>query len=214
MKTQVNEKHYEFSSYVSLKRWNSYYYQIREMLNTSGKEILLIGVGDGIVAKIGEHYSKNITTLDFDKYLNPNIVGSVTDLDKLLNKKYDVVVCCQVLEHIPFEKFEQIVKLISKYTKEKLVLSLPNSHYWWEIGFRVPVLDRRRLLIPMRFFWKKGWDINRDGFGEHYWEIDATKEWKRKNIEKILKKYFELENYYVVKEHPYHMFFILKARKK
>lgn len=214
MNKQVGTKHYNFDKYVSLKRWDSYYYQIKESLNTKGKEILLIGKGDGIVVEILKFYGKNVTVLDFDKDLKPDIVGSVTKLDELLTKKYDVIVCCQVLEHIPFDEFENIIKQISDYTKEKFILSLPNDHYWWEFGFRVPILDRKRLLIPMRFFWRRKWDMDKYGFGEHYWEIDAEKQWKKKKIISILKKYFNLESAYIVKEHPYHMFFIMNNKKK
>ena len=65
----------------------------------------------------------------------------------------------------------------------------------------------------MKFFWKRNWNINKDGFGEHYWEIDGLKKWSKKNIEIILKKYFNLEKFYVVKENPYHMFFMLNKKK-
>lgn len=207
---QVNKEHYDFNNYVSLKRWASYYYQIKEVLNCKGNDILFIGVGDGIVVNMLKYLGKNVITLDFDKKLKPDIVGSVVNLDTLLNRKYDVIVCCQVLEHLPFENFKSIIQNIANHTKEKLILSLPNSHYWSEFSFRLPIIDKKTILIPIRFFWRRTWDIDKHGFGEHYWEIDATKQWRSKKIKNILKEYFTLEKSYVLKEHPYHMFFILK----
>ena len=50
---QVNKEHYEFSSYVTPERWNSYYYQIKEVMDYDKfKTVLVIGKGDGIVPGI------------------------------------------------------------------------------------------------------------------------------------------------------------------
>lgn len=48
MAPQVNKEHYDFNKYVSIERWNSYYYQISEVTKLKDiKTILLIGEGGG-----------------------------------------------------------------------------------------------------------------------------------------------------------------------
>ena len=213
MDIQVSKSHYDFDEYVNLKRWNSYYYQIYEIMHSKYDDILIIGNGDGIVANLLKMFNKKITILDFDENLKPDIVGSVTDIDKLLKKKYDIIVCCQVLEHIPFENFEPVIELFSRYASNKVIISLPNCRYWYNINITLPLLREKKFLFSFKKIFRNSWDINKQGFGEHYWEIDGLRQWKKKNIEKILKKYFELEKFYVVKENPYHMFFILDKKK-
>jgi CRISPR/Cas system CSM-associated protein Csm5 (group 7 of RAMP superfamily) len=48
MKKQVNKTHYDFLKYVSRARWNSFYSQIEEVLDTDGKSVLEVGVGTGV----------------------------------------------------------------------------------------------------------------------------------------------------------------------
>ena len=148
MKKQVDDKHYTFSSYVSKGRWASYYNQIEEALSIKGNNILVIGIGDGIVVDVLKKY-KSVTTFDFEKDLHPDILGSVEDFSKLVTKDYDCIICCQVLEHLPFEKFESIVKNISSHTKEKFILSLPNRNL--SINFRIylPIIKQLKLNIPI-----------------------------------------------------------------
>ena len=43
LKVQVNKENYDFSRYVNMDRWSSYYYQIEAAMNSKGNDILLIG---------------------------------------------------------------------------------------------------------------------------------------------------------------------------
>lgn len=212
MEVQVKKEHYSFDKYVGKMRWMSYYYQIYETLKVQGNDILLIGCGDNLVRDILKNQGKNVETLDFDKSLNPDIHGSVTDLDKLLNKKYDAIVCCQVLEHIPFEKFESIVKQMRMYAKEKVIISLPSRNLAITFRMRIPYFGDKSLIIPIHRFWEKNYSIEKQGFGEHYWELN-TKITKIKQVDKIFQKYFIIEKRYIVLENTYHVFYILNVEK-
>ena len=212
MEVQVETSHYDFSNYVNQDRWNSYYQQIFEASKCKGKNILYIGTGDGIVVDVLRKIGKNVKTLDFDKNLKPDYVGSVTEIKKILGKdKFDVILCCQVLEHIPYPEFENIIKQFSECTKEKLILSLPNNNR--KISFAIsapkPIKNRKKLLLFKHRF-AKNWDINNQGYGEHYWEIDAKGCPTKKEIKNIIRKYFSKLNFYTLFENPYHMFFILE----
>lgn len=113
---QVKSEHYMFKSYVSSERWDSYYYQIRETLECeNARRVLVIGVGDGIVPSIIKMMNDKIDvdTFDIDGTLNPNICGDITQLSLKIKQKYDVIVCCQVCEHIKFGKFDRILNELS-----------------------------------------------------------------------------------------------------
>lgn len=211
MEVQVSKEHYDFNKYVDEKRWNSYYYQINEAINSKGNDILIIGKGDGIVPSVIKLFNKNVTTFDFDENLKPDIVGSVTEIDKILKKKYDVIICCQVLEHIPFEQFENILKKIKNCYKEKIILSLPNCNTWLKINLKIPKIKEWKLQVPIKKIKKPKWDINKQGNGEHYWEIDADG-YDKSKIETILKKYFNMQ-FFIPNDNNYHMFYILTNKK-
>ncbi len=212
-KVQVNKEHYNFSEYVSVDRWNSYYYQLTEAMASGNKRILLIGVGDGIVSDLLTKFGCNVTTFDFDKELNPDIVGSVTDIDKILKNKYDVILCCQVLEHIPFDIFAETIKRICDCVNDggRFILSLPDHYLRWNLRINIPKIPEANIQMLSPRLFQRNWDIDRDGNGEHYWEIGA-KGSSKKLVKNILKKYFKIEKEYLPDGNMYHIFFVLRKK--
>lgn len=210
MKTQVKKEHYDFNKYVNLGRRESYYHQIKEVCKCKWNSVLLIGIWDWITVDILKRIGKKVTTFDFDKSLNPDIVWDITNIDNVItNKKYDIVLCCQVLEHIPFSFFEPTIKKLSKISHEKLILSLPNRNIWFKLRIYIPIIGNIINKFNFRIFWKNSRDFNKDWLWEHYREIDVTKEYKQKNILNILKKYFQVESCFIPFNMQAHTFFIL-----
>lgn len=188
---QVEKEHYDFNKYVDLSRRNSYYHQINEVAKCRWKSVLLIWVGDWIVVDILRKIGKEVTTFDFDKSLSPDIVWDVTKIDEIVTKKYDIVVCCQVLEHIPFEMFENTIKRMQKIT-DLLVLSLPNRNTRINLWMFLPIIWNIIFKFNFRMFRPKTWDLNKDWCWEHYREVDTTKQFLQKKISNILDKYFNI----------------------
>lgn len=212
MKKQVDKQHYNFQYYITHRRWNSYYCQLNEAMKCSGKNVLYIGAGDNIVVDTLKKFGKDVKTLDFANDLNPDYYGSVTEINKVLGedkRNFDVIICSQVLEHIPFNQFEETIKKISMCTKEKFILSLPNHARWAK--FRLPIVHEFK--IKIKYLFEQKWDINKQGHGEHYWEIDAAGCPTAKDIKNICIRYFDLERYYIPFDNTYHVFFVLKNKK-
>lgn len=206
---QVEKEHYDFNKYVDIPRWNSYYYQINEVAKCKWETVLLIWVWDQIVVDVLKKIWKEVTTFDFDKNLNPDIVWDVTKIDEIVTKKYDIVVCCQVLEHIPFEMFEPTIKRISNIVNERFILSLPNKNIWLKFWFFCPVIRNIIWKTHFRIFRQNTRDINRDWWWEHYREIDGKSSRNFKKIKKIIKKHFNIYDLFIPFNNTYHVFFIL-----
>ncbi len=202
MKTQVEENHYDFNKYVNLKRWNSYYIQIREAMKLNPQKVLLIGIGDGIVANILKQQGVQVFTMDYDVSLDVDYVKDIKEVDTIKDH-FDVVLCCQVLEHLPFSEFYATIEKLMCISSN-LVLSLPIQHnrklsifkfqklFWGEIKFSVPK-------------YRKHFKFD----GQHYWELN-TKGYLRKSIVETLNKKYKVLNNFTLAENTYHHFFIIQ----
>lgn len=102
--------------------------------------ILEIGCGEGLLAyKIIEKFENTkITGLDLDDEIIAEAkqncpgahfeVGSVYDLSKYYNEKYDVVIASEVLEHI--DQPEAALNEIKKLNSEYFLFSVPHEPIW------------------------------------------------------------------------------------
>jgi hypothetical protein len=198
---QVAVDNYDFSRYVTKDRWSSYWQQIHMVSRASPRSVLIVGSGDLIVLNAIKGFCKYVKTVDIDKNLRPDFVGSVEDLSSFAGDGYDVVMCCQVLEHLPYEKFERCIREL-KAVGKRVIISLPYRHWRiLDLRIKVPRFSRMILtfLIPQFF---KTYRFN----GQHYWEV-GTKGYSRKRIESDLKKVFDHVKRIPFKEYRYHLFF-------
>lgn len=218
---QVSKEHYEFSSYVNKERWISYYYQLKEVIETRPRKVLIIGRGDNIVPKILQEIFSNenikmrslsencpceIKTFDYDNSLIPDYLGDIRDIDKIIDSKYDCILCCQVLEHLEWCFFEEIIQKIRLICDGSLILSLPRRNVSFRVKIDLPKIHYKGIIHFPRF-WEGKFLFN----GEHYWEVD-TNICTHKTLCEIVSKYFVIKNEYLVFENPYHWFLILNSK--
>lgn len=208
---QVTIEHYDFEKYVDIPRWNSYYYQITEILKNNCKNILIIGKGDGIVPNLLSSLGNeiHITTFDFDQNLKPDIVGDIRDIDILLPSCiYDCIMCCQVLEHLEHQWFKPILAKFQKILIPQgiIIVSLPQHMLRLKLEFRFGRMKLKKLWLFQKF-WEGKYIFN----GEHYWEVGA-KGFSKKDILAIYDEYFDVIREYSVFQNTYHWFAILRKR--
>ena len=201
MKIQVNKNHYEFKKYVNKERFMSYYYQLKLIYDLNPKSILEVGIGNSLLKKQLSD-KVNYKTLDIAKDLHPDIFGSVENLP-LEDNSFDLVCAFQVLEHLPFKKFEKCLKEISRVSKKNVLISLPYCHIASKFELKVPLIPIIRLSLAVPRFYEKI-----EFKGEHYWEIGA-KGYPLKKIKTVLSKYFTIKKIINPYENKYHIFFVL-----
>lgn len=210
---QVTKDHYDFLSYVNMERWCSYYTQVEEIIKSGAQNIMLIGVGDGITIDIAKKINPQLQFIkvDFDSELEPDLCADVCELSEYIdeNNRPDAIVCCQVLEHIPFGKFEQALEQINKSLKDggTFILSLPDRGYANRFRIDIPKIHIN-FFYKMCLFWKREYKFD----GEHYWEINVAKKYSAKRVRQSIQKYFTIQREYHVKYNDYHRFFIGKKR--
>lgn len=194
---------YFSSNYNDKKRWMSYWYQAREVLQFNPADILIVGKGDGLISEYFKLRGLKTITLDIDKSLNPDVVASVLNMP-FSDGEFDAVLCAEVLEHLPFGDFNKALSEIKRVTRSGAVISLP--HFGPAIRFLIKI----PFLPELKFILKLPYPIKHQFKGEHYWEI-GKRNYPLKLIKsEIIKSGFSIKSDYIAFENPLHHFFNLK----
>ena len=205
MQKQVDKTSYDFKKYSFPGRWVSYYYQINETLSLSPKNILEIGTGDGVYKDYITHNTNiEYKNLDIAEDLKPDVLGSVDSIP-LPDNSFDLVVAFEILEHLPFDKFEKSLLEISRVSKESIILSLP--HFGPPVKFllKIPFLKEIKFAFKIPFQKEHKFD------GQHYWEI-GKKGYSVNKLRDMISKHLTIKKDFVPFENQYHHFYILEKK--
>ena len=209
MKSQIEPNHYFNVSYDSKERFISYWHQINEIIKLEPEKVLEIGIGNGFVSKYLKERGVNVITLDIDKKLNPDKIGSVLNIP-FTDSSFDVVSCYELLEHLPYENFYQAVSEIFRVSKSYSVLSLPDKNRVCRFYIQIHKIVISKKLLPLP---RLNAPIHKFD-GEHYWEIGKARYPLSKITKDIQRAGFKIEKTYRIFENPYHRFFILRKVEK
>ena len=219
IKIQVESGHYDFLKYVGWERWCSYYHQVSETVRLKPKTALIVGIGDNIVGEILRTQGIEVFTYDFDETLKPDFVGNVTDIDVVLQgKSFDVVLVCQILEHIPYTQFEDVLRKI-RMVSAHVILSLPHLARNLTLGIKLHNYKTRHFHFALHQWWReircKNEPENRKSWWkiiqlhpEHYWEIGKGKYTKRR-VRKSIQKHFSIKKTFLAKGNHNILFYVL-----
>ncbi len=183
----IEKNAYLNASYFDLRQLCTYAHQINDIYNLHLNQILEIGIGNGFTS----HYLKNagfdVMTVDINCKLNPDLCCGIDEVeDHVKGKKFDLVVCCEVLEHLPFSEFESILKIFRRLSKN-LYITLPNYNRVFGFGGFVKLLPKK--VFSLKEFMIEVPNTKKLDY-EHFWEVGSSNETKKKQIKNILEKYY------------------------
>lgn len=199
----LNKSVYYSDGYFRLEQLCSFAHQINDIHKLSPKNIIEIGIGNGFTSTFLKRAGFDIVTVDINPDLGPDLCVPINELQLYLSGRlFDLVVCCEVLEHMPFDEFEENIRIFSSIGS-RLYMTLPN--YKRAIGFggflRLPKFSPFKINQYIEISWKKKLDK------EHFWEVDSSAQTKKKNIIKILNRYYKHTSVSRYALNPYHMSF-------
>ena len=162
------QESYKTLKYNSKANWLSYWYQISEIINANPRDVLIIGKGSGIVENsLQILYPKmKITTMDVEESLNPDVVSDMRSMP-FSDNSFDVILCCQVLEHIPFGDVEGVLKDFKRIVRDRAIISIPQKRKHIKIEIDIPLIGNKRIILKYPFNKKSirskqyFWEINR-----------------------------------------------------
>lgn len=195
------------ASYFNRKQFDSLVSQLLTVNSLSPSTILEIGPGNGIVSDILRKSGKKVTTFDINENLRPDVIGNIVEIDKIFeDNSFDLILCAEVLEHLPFEHFEGIVEKFNRITRKNVVITLPRNHHIlldFVCSLKVPFIPYLHSNIFLRL-------PNRQKWSGHHWEMDFAPECSLAKLRAIMSKYFNLKACYVDERNRTHQFFILE----
>lgn len=208
---QVPKEHY-FGKYDDVMRFISYFYQIDLVKKLKPNNVLEIGIGNKTVANYLKQNGIKIDTCDFDKCLKPDYVADIRDLP-FDDKSYDVVMACEILEHIPWKDVDKALNELHRISKRYVLISIPYSSADFELVLKFPFIGRIIKKPFLDLFFRIPCFFMKIKFSdEHYWEM-GRKNYPAKKIRDTFKKYFEILKEVRPIIDSYHYFFILEKKQ-
>ncbi len=171
------------------------------------RTVLEVGLGNGLVRNYLNRQGVQMTTIDIDPELHPDIVGSVTNIP-VEDNSYDVVLAAQIIEHLPYEEAKKAMKEIARVSKKGAMISVPDSRKTLlKAGFHIPKIGWKDLFVKIPSGQEHAFD------GQHYWEIGKRGYGLDKVREDLVDAGFNIKKDIVPADVPTKHFFILQKKE-
>jgi SAM-dependent methyltransferase len=116
---------YWSTSYLTPKRFSSIGYQWNLAIESGGSRFLEVGPGSGMLTLMLRAKGLDVITADINSSLQPSVAVCLPALP-FRSQSMDVVLCFEVLEHLPIETFLPCLDELRRVAINKLIISLPN----------------------------------------------------------------------------------------
>ena len=129
-------------------------------------------------------------------------------INNLIIGKFDVILCCQVLEHLPIEEAFLVLDQMQQISKH-IIMSVPYKTITIRGTIKIPLLKEFEFCIKVPI-----WHQKRIGMVDtrHYWELGFSKSVSdfKKELNKIG---FNIISSYTLKKDGFKYFLILESSK-
>lgn len=202
-KNKMDGSGYRTFEYLSPSRMSSYGHQYSLAMKSKGTSLLNIGSGNDLLSQLLSRQGKFVVDFDLNYSTNPTVCGKLPFLP-FLNSSFDVVLCFQMLEHLPFSLLPICMKEFTRIGTKFVIISLPDVTYK---GYeKLKHYTYKFLKHPK--VWKKYQKSDIDI--EHEWEIGAGIVDERTIIQNANVDELALVRHFRNDLNTYHHFFVWK----
>ncbi|MEI6970795.1 MAG: methyltransferase domain-containing protein [bacterium] len=199
---------YFTQGYLNEGRFVDYHYAYRLAMDDRPSRVLEIGPGNGLLSWLLRKSGCNVTTLDIDPSVCPDVLGSVEAVP-FRDSAFDAVVCVEVLEHLPLDSFAAAMKEIRRVTRRRCVLSLPHvGRYWMFLG-QLPLVGNVCGSIHLPQLHPPDFTDH----PEHYWSIGTRGASDRKIDRSLMAAGFIIRRSFRPLANKCHKFFLLEVAR-
>ncbi len=195
---------YFSDSYFSMPQLCSFAHQLNFIHSMRPTSAIEIGLGNGFVSTYLRRAGLPIITADINPALEPDICAPLAEVRSHIEQPADVVICCEVLEHMPLEDLDANLDHL-RSLGDRLFLTLPNSYRAWGVSGLtfLPKLGGR--LFDLNFNFPSKHTL---AGGPHFWEVGHSPACSRKAIVNRLRQRYPTVRSGRFALNPYHMWFI------
>ena len=189
---------------IDFNHWSLYYYQIKEIMAMSPESVLIVGKGEGVVDDYLRKQNIHVLSVDIDTKTKPDVVGDIRNLSHLVEPGFDVVVCCEVLEHLPRDDIEHCLQELSYVAGDALIISVPYNGWFFNVHVDAPLFHDKYFNMYLNH--KK---ILRKG--KHQWELDTREMYSW--FKDCINRFFMVYRDYRCPVFPYVHFFCVEVKQ-
>jgi len=194
---------YYSDNYFRLNQLCSFAHQINDIHRLNPASILEIGIGNGFTSSFLRRAGFDIVTVDINPELEPDICSPISRLKPLLgDRSFDLVVCCEVLEHMPFEDFELSLEVF-RSVGQRLYMTLPNYKRVYGVGGFINLPKVYGLSFRAQFELPNRKTLSE----EHFWEVGSSPTTTKREVIKRLGKFYRQIDTQRYALNPYHLSF-------
>jgi hypothetical protein len=101
-----------------------------------------------------------IKTFDFAEGLHPDILGDLVQNSKLATENFDVILCCQILEHMRYEESLFVLSRMQEISRY-LIISDPYKAITIRGTLKIPLLKEHEfsIKVPIGAEERQAWSI-------------------------------------------------------
>ena len=190
--------------YFSLPQLCSFAHQLNFIHSMRPASAIEVGVGNGFVSSFLRLSGLHIVTADINLALEPDICAPLSDLGNLVDGPMDLVICCEVLEHMPLEELDTNIEYL-RQLGSRLFMTLPNSRRSWGLASQLslPKLGFKHVDLNFNFPFRRRLENS-----PHFWEVGYNSDCSRSAIEDRLKRHYSSVRSGKFLLNPYHVWFV------
>lgn len=194
---------YFSDQYFSIRQMASFAHQLEHIWKMRPTSAVEVGLGNGFVSTYLRRAGLPVITADINPSLEPDICAPLNELSSHLKETTDLVICCEVLEHMPLSELDANLDYL-KAVGKRLFLTLPNAHPTFGFGgiFKFPRLPAKaydlNFALPLKH--------KLEG-GPHFWEVGYSRSCTRRAIVDRLKTRYKTVRSGRFELNAYHIWF-------
>ncbi len=176
----------EWHQYYSEKRISHQWQQVQMLAGLDVHRVLEVGPYLGLVTAMLDNGGYDVTTLDlfpppFVSPERPNIEADLLSLDPARIQGFDAILCCETLEHLPWEAAPGVLRAFQASGARYLVVSVPYegfqfswsfyvNRFTWRQYLSLKKFSRFRVFVPDADPWGHKWELGFKDYGVKNWE--------------------------------------------
>lgn len=200
----LDRKVYFSDQYFAMSQLASFAHQLNYIHFMRPKSVIEIGIGNGFVSSFLRRSGIPVITADINPALMPDIVAPLAEVKSRLIEPQDLVVCCEVLEHMPLDELDANLDHLKSFGN-RLFLTLPSARktFGFSLFSRLPKFGTKMIDLNIGTPFKRNLSDS-----SHFWEVDFNDLCSRDSIVSRLRQRYSSVRFGRFSLNPCHVWFV------